>query len=405
MLPVNSWGQTFDNAIFLRPSAAQRWRPRSISSPIDKNAYSNFDDRIAMTLREDIMIDERKLQQFLGKMIVDLGAAASVPLMRIGVRLGLYKAMDGAGPVTSAELAAKANISERYAREWLAQSAASGYLTYDSASRRFELPPEQAMVFANEESPFFMGGGFDAVAALYQTQPLVEQAFKSGGGVDWGDHAGCLFCAIGAMLRPRYSANIVQNWLPALHGVVAKLERGAKVADIGCGTGYSTFVMAKAFPNSTFVGYDFHEPSIDHATAYARQSGGAGNIRFEVAKAKDFPAKDLDLVTCFDVLHDLGDPVGAAAHICRSLKPDGTWMLMEPLAGDATEDNLVPFGRVAYAFSTMACVPVSLSQEVGMALGAQAGQAKLTEVIKAGGFGQVRRAAETPLNMILEVRH
>jgi ubiquinone/menaquinone biosynthesis C-methylase UbiE len=358
-----------------------------------------------MTLREDIMIDERKLQEFLGKMIVDLGAAASVPLMRIGVRLGLYKAMDGAGPITSAELAAKANISERYVREWLAQSAASGYLTYDSASRRFELPPEQAMVFVNEESPCFMGGGFDAVAALYQTQPLVEQAFKSGDGVDWGDHAGCLFCAIGAMLRPRYSANIVQNWLPALNGVVAKLERGAKVADIGCGTGYSTFVMAKAFPNSTFVGYDFHEPSIDHATAYARHSGGAGNIRFEVAKAKDFPAKDLDLVTCFDVLHDLGDPVGAAAHICRSLKPDGTWMLMEPLAGDATEDNLGPFGRVAYAFSTMACVPVSLSQEVGMALGAQAGQAKLTEVIKAGGFSQVRRAAETPQNMILEVRH
>ncbi len=260
------------------------------------------------------------------------------------------------------------------------------------------------MVFANEESPFFIAGGFDAVAALYQTQPLIEQAFKSGGGVDWGDHAGCLFCAIGAMLRPRYSANIVQNWLPALDGVVAKLERGAQVADVGCGTGYSTFVMAKAFPNSTFVGYDFHEASIEHATAFAHQSDSAGNTRFEVAKAKDFPAKDLDLVTCFDVLHDLGDPVGAAAHIHRSLKRDGTWMLMEPLAGDATEDNLGPVGRVAYAFSTMACVPVSLSQEVGMALGAQAGQAKLTEVIKAGGFSQVRRAAETPVNMVLEAR-
>ena len=351
------------------------------------------------------MIDEKKLQQFVGKMIGDLGAAISVPLVRIGVRLGLYKAMDGAGPMTSAEFATKANISERYGREWLAQNAASGYLTYDPASRRFELPLEQAMVFANDESPFFMAGGFDAVAALHQTQPLIEEAFKSGGGVDWGDHAGCLFCAIGAMLRPRYSANIVQNWLPALDGVVAKLERGAKVADVGCGTGNSTFIMARAFPNSTFVGYDFHEPSIEHATAHARQSGGAGNTRFEVAKAKDFPAKDLDLVTCFDVLHDLGDPVGAAAHIHRSLKPDGTWMLMEPLAGDATEDNLGPVGRLAYAFSTMACVPVSLSQEVGMALGAQAGQAKLTDVIKAGGFSQVRRAAETPLNMILEARH
>jgi ubiquinone/menaquinone biosynthesis C-methylase UbiE len=351
------------------------------------------------------MIDERKLQQFLGKMIGDLGAAMSVPLVRIGVRLGLYKAMNGVGPMTSSEFAKKANISERYAREWLAQNAASGYLTYDRPSRRFELPPEQAMIFANEESPFFMGGGFDAVAALYQTQPLIEEAFKSGGGVDWGDHAGCLFCAIGAMLRPRYSANIVHKWLPALDGVVAKLERGAKVADIGCGTGYSTFVMARAFPNSSFVGYDFHEPSIEHATAHARQSGGASNIRFEVAKAKDFAGRDLDLVTCFDVLHDLGDPVGAATHIHRSLKPNGTWMLMEPLAGDATEDNLGPVGRVAYAFSTMVCVPVSLSQEVGMALGAQAGQAKLTEVIKAGGFSQVRRAAETPLNMVLEARH
>jgi ubiquinone/menaquinone biosynthesis C-methylase UbiE len=351
------------------------------------------------------MIDEKKLQQFLGKMIGDLGAAMSVPLVRIGMRLGLYKAMDGVGPLTSSELATKAKISERYAREWLAQNAASGYLTYDPASRRFELPLEQAMVFANDESPFFMGGGFDAVAALHQTQPLIEEAFKSGGGVDWGDHAGCLFCAIGATLRPRYSANITQNWLPALDGVVAKLERGAKVADVGCGVGNSTFIMAKAFPNATFVGYDFHEPSIEHATARARQNGGAGNIRFEVATAKDFPANDLDLVTCFDVLHDLGDPVGAAAHIHRSLKPDGTWMLMEPLAGDATEDNLGPVGRVAYSFSTMACVPVSLSQEVGMALGAQAGQAKLTEVIKAGGFSQVRRAAETPQNMILEARH
>jgi len=350
------------------------------------------------------MIDETKLRQFLEKMIVELGAAITVPLVRIGISLGLYKAMDGAGPMTSAELATKANISERYAREWLAQNAASGYLTYNPANRRFELPPEQAIVFANEDSPFFMGGGFDAVSAMYQTQPLIEEAFKSGGGVDWGDQAGCLFCAVGAMLRPRYSANIVRKWLPALDGVVAKLERGAKVADVGCGTGHSTFIMAMAFPNSTFVGYDFHEPSIEHATSHARRSAGTRNIRFEVAKAKDFPDRDFDLVTCFDVLHDLGDPVGAAVHIHRALKPDGTWMLVEPLAGDATEDNLGPMGRLAYGFSTMACVPVSLSQEVGMALGAQAGQTKLTEVIKAGGFSQVRRAAETPVNMILEAR-
>ena len=350
------------------------------------------------------MINEEKLRQFLGKMVVDLGAAMSVPLVRIGLRFGLYKAMDGAGPMTSAELAEKTKISERYAREWLAQNAASGYLGYDPVTRQFELPPEQAMAFADQDGPFFIGGAFDTVATLYQTQPLVEEAFKSGGGIDWGDHAGCLFCAVGAMLRPRYSANIVQNWLPALDGVVSKLHRGAKVADVGCGTGYSTFLMAKAFPNSTFIGYDFHEPSIAHATERALHTGD-NNIQFEVAKAKNFPARDLDLVTCFDVLHDLGDPVGAATHIYRSLKPDGTWMLMEPRAGDATEDNFGPVGRLAYAFSTMACVPVSLSQEVGMALGAQAGQRKLTEVIRAGGFSQVRRAAETAINMILEARH
>jgi SAM-dependent methyltransferase len=355
------------------------------------------------TLKGCDMVNEEKLRQFLGKMLVDLGAAASVPLARIGIRLGLYKAMAGAGPMTSAELAAKTDISERYAREWLAQSAASGYLNYDPNRLAFELPPEQAMVFADEESPCFMGGGFDTVAALYQTQFLVEGAFKSGGGIEWGDHAGCLFCAIGAMLRPRYSANILQNWLPALDGVVTKLERGAKVADVGCGLGHSTFIMANAFPNSTFTGYDFHGPSIEHATERTRASGAA-NLRFEVATAKDFPAKDFDLVTCFDLLHDLGDPVGAATHIRRAIKPDGTWMLMEPLAGDATEDNLGPRGRVAYALSTMACVPASLSQEVGMALGAQAGERKLTEVIHAGGFSRVRRAAETPLNMILEAR-
>lgn len=351
------------------------------------------------------MIDEGKLQQFLGKMLVDLGAAASVPLTRIGIRLGLYKAMHGAGPITSAELAARTSISERYAREWLAQNAASGYLSYDPGGQRFELLPEQAMVFAEEQSPCFMGGGFDTVAALYQTEHLVEGAFRSGGGIEWGDHAGCLFCAIGAMLRPRYSANILQNWLPALDGVIPKLERGAKVADVGCGLGHSTFIMAQAFPNSTFIGYDFHRPSIEHAMARARTSAGLDNLRFDAATAKDFPANDLDLVTCFDLLHDLGDPIGAATHIHRSLKPDGTWMLMEPLAGDATEENLGPRGRVAYAISTMACVPASLSQEVGMALGAQAGQKKLTEVIQAGGFTKVRRAAETPLNMILEARH
>jgi ubiquinone/menaquinone biosynthesis C-methylase UbiE len=348
------------------------------------------------------MADPDKLRQFMTKMIGDIGAAVSVPLVRTGMRLGLYKAMDGAGPITSVALAEKAGISERYAREWLAQNAASGYLTYEPSGKTFELPPEQAMAFAREDSHVYIGGTIEAVCAIYPTQPKVEQAFLSGGGIEWGEHAGCLFCAVGAMLRPRYIANILQKWLPALNGVKAKLEVGAAVADVGCGTGHSTLIMAKAFPNSTFGGYDFHEPSIDHARDQARLTEGIDNVRFEVATAKNFPARDLDLVTFFDVLHDLGDPVGAAVHVRQSLKPDGVWMLMEPLAGDATEDNLTPVGRIAYALSAMACIPVSLSQEVGAALGAQAGQKRLTEVIKRGGFREVRRAAETPFNMVLE---
>ena len=350
------------------------------------------------------MVDEAKLKLFMTKMIADMGAAISVPLIRTGMRLGLYKALDGAGPVTSAELAGKTGISERYAREWLAQAAASGYLTYDPEGHRYELPAEHALAFARDDSPVYLGGTVETLAALYQTQPLVEKAFVSGGGIEWGEHGGCLFCAIGAMLRPRYAANIVQNWLPALKGVVTKLQAGARVADVGCGTGQSTLIMARAFPNAEFVGYDFHGPSIEHARLQARDREGLTNVRFEVAKAKDYPERDLDLVTFFDVLHDLGDPVGAAAHVRTTLKADGTWMLMEPLAGDSTEDNLTPIGRLAYAFSTMACVPVSLSQEVGAALGAQAGERKLTEVIEAGGFRSVRRAAETPFNMVLEAR-
>ena len=236
------------------------------------------------------MADPDKLRQFMMKVVGDIGAAVSVPLVRTGIRLGLYKAMDGAGPITSAALAEKAGISERYAREWLAQNAASGYLTYEPSAKTFELPPEQAMALAREDSPVYIGGTIEAVCAIYPTQPKVEQAFLSGGGIEWGEHAGCLFCAVGAMLRPRYVANILQKWLPALDGVKAKLEAGAAVADVGCGTGHSTMIMAKAFPNSTFVGYDFHEPSIDHARDQARLTEGLDNVRFEVATAKNFPA-------------------------------------------------------------------------------------------------------------------
>ncbi len=350
------------------------------------------------------MIDESKLNSFIGQMLGDLGGAMSVSMVRIGSHFGLYKALHAHGPMTSAELAARTDIAERYAREWLAHQAASGYLAYEPASTRFELPPEQAMVFAIEDSPVYLLAGFDLAAAAVQNQALVQTAFRTGGGVDWGDLGGCVFCAVGRFFRPGYIANIVQQWLPALDGVIEKLERGALVADLGCGHGFSTSLMAQAFPKSTFVGYDFHAGSIEQAWVHAREHGVEANTRFEVATAKNYPGTDFDLVTCFDSLHDMGDPVGAAAHVCQSLKADGTWMVVEPMAGDRVEDNLNPVGRLYYAGSTMICVPTSLAQEVGAALGGQAGQAKLTEVIQAGGFSQVRRATASAFNMVLEAR-
>jgi SAM-dependent methyltransferase len=349
-------------------------------------------------------MDETKLHEFIGKMLGDLGGALSVPLVRIGDRLGLYKALHASGPMTPAELAAKTDIAERYAREWLSHQAASGYLTYDPGTGKFTLPPEQAMVFAEPDSPVYMQGGFDVAMAMMENQALVESAFLTGKGVGWGEQSQCLFCAAGRFFRPGYHNNLVASWLPALNGVVAKLERGGTVADVGCGHGFSTVIMAKAFPKSTFVGYDFHPGSVEQARTHAEQHGVVANTRFEVAMASEFPGKDLDLVTFFDCLHDMGDPVGAARHVRQALKPDGSWMIVEPAASDRLEDNLNPVSRLYYAASTMICVPTSLDQPVGAALGAQAGLAKLSSVIRDGGFGQVRKATETPFNMVLEAR-
>jgi 2-polyprenyl-3-methyl-5-hydroxy-6-metoxy-1,4-benzoquinol methylase len=349
-------------------------------------------------------VDENKLNAFIGQMLSDLGGASSVAMVRMGDALGLYKMIGAKGPMTSSELAKAAKVDERYAREWLSHQAASNYLAYDAESARFSLTPEQAMVFANEESPVYMMGGFDLMAAILENQSKVQTAFKSGGGVAWGEQAGCMFCAVARFFRPGYHNNLVTSWLPALEGVVAKLERGAKVADIGCGHGWSTVLMAKSFPKSQFIGFDFHPGSIEDAQAHAKSHGVSANARFEVGLAKDYPGKDFDLVTCFDCLHDMGDPAGAAAHIRQSLKADGTWMIVEPMAGNSLNENLNPVGRLFYAGSTMICIPTSLSQEVGAALGAQAGEAKLREVIKTGGFKSVRRATETPFNMILEAR-
>jgi SAM-dependent methyltransferase len=306
--------------------------------------------------------------------------------------------------MTSAELAERANIAERYAREWLSHQAASGYLAYDPGSLRFALPPEQAMVFAESESPIYMQGGFDLAVAMMENQGRVEPAFRTGKGVGWGNQSQCLFCATARFFRPGYINNLVTSWLPALNGVVAKLERGATVADVGCGQGFSTVIMAKAFPNSRFVGYDFHPGSVEQARLHAEQHGVTVNTRFETAMASDYPGKDLDLVTFFDCLHDMGDPVGVARHVRQTLKPDGSWMIVEPAAGDRLEDNLNPVGRLYYAASTMICVPTSLDQPVGAALGAQAGYARLSSMITEGGFEHVRKATETPFNMILEAQ-
>jgi SAM-dependent methyltransferase len=348
-------------------------------------------------------VDSAKLNQLLGQMLSDIGGAASVAMVRMGDALGLYKTMHAGGAMTCKQLAATAQVSERYLREWLAHQAASNYVAYDPADQSFRLTPEQAMVFAIEDSPVTMLGAFDSVAAWGDSQPKVQAAFKAGGGVAWGDHATCLFCSVARFFRPGYLHNLVGNWLPALDGVIGKLQRGARVADVGCGHGWSTVLMAQAFPKSQFFGYDFHPGSIEQAEAHAREHN-LTNVQFQVGTAKDFAQDNLDFVTFFDCLHDMGDPAGAAAHVKKSLNKDGSWMIVEPMAGDRLEDNLNPLGRIYYAASTLVCVPTSLSQEVGAALGAQAGEAKLREVIMAGGFSTVRRAAETPFNMILEAR-
>ena len=350
-------------------------------------------------------LDENKLHEFIGKMLGDLGGAMSVPTVRLGLRLGLFDALHEGGAATAAELAKRAGgLTERYVREWALAQAANGYVDYDPAGETFSLSPEQAMVFAVKDSPVYLAGAFDLVAAMIEGEPKVERSFRTGQGVRWGDSAGCLFCATGAFFRPGYVNNIVQNWLPALDGVEAKLKAGAKVADVGCGVGFSTLLMAEAFPNSTFVGYDFHEPSIEEARRHAADHKLGDRVSFKAATAKDIAETGYDLVTFYDCLHDMGDPRGCARHMRRILKDDGAWMIVEPIAGDKPADNMNPVGRMYYNASTMICVPTSLDQEVAEGLGAQAGQARLTEVIREGGFTRVRRATEGPFNMVLEAR-
>jgi 2-polyprenyl-3-methyl-5-hydroxy-6-metoxy-1,4-benzoquinol methylase len=350
-------------------------------------------------------VDEGKLDAMIAHVMGDLGGAFSIGLVRLGSALGLYRTLLAEGPLTSAELAGKTGLHERYVREWLAHHAASNYVKYDPATRSFVLTPEQAAVLADQESPTYLADAFAAAAAYVEDHAKVKTAFVKGGGVGWSNRAGCMFCAIARFFRPGYQANIVDKWLPALDGVVEKLEHGARVADVGCGHGYSTVMMAQAFPNSEFIGFDFHHESITDARKHANAHDTNGNVRFETSAAKAFPGKDYDLVTFFDCLHDMGDPVGAARHVRQALKPDGTWMIVEPFARDNLEDNLNPVGRLYYAASTMLCVPTSLGQEVGAALGAQAGQKRLREVVvDGGGFSHFRCAEETPFNLLLEAR-
>ncbi|MCW4461316.1 methyltransferase domain-containing protein [Sphingomonas sp. BT-65] len=347
-------------------------------------------------------IDEAKLHTFIGKMLGDLGGAMSVPTVRIGLRSGLFEAL-AQSPATAAELAERAGgLHERYVREWALAQTANGYVDFDPATDRFSLSPEQAMVFVNQDSPVYLAGAFELVAAMIEAEPKVEECFRHGTGVRWGDHAGCLFCATGAFFRPGYVNNIVQAWIPALDGVEARLRGGAKVADVGCGVGFSTLLMAEAYPESEFTGYDFHAPSIEEARRHAEAHGLGDRVRFEVAAAKEIADGGFDLVTMYDCLHDMGDPRGCAAHMRSILAPGGTWMIVEPIAGDSPEQNFNPVGRLYYNASTMICVPTSLDQEVGEGLGAQAGEAKLAQIVREAGFERVRRATEGPFNMVLE---
>lgn len=346
-------------------------------------------------------LDMGKLEALLGTVVNELGAAANGALVMLGDKLGLFKALAAKGPLSPAGLARETGTAERYVREWLSSQAATGYVTFDAATGLFSMSPEQAAVLADAESPVAMSGGFYSLAAVWADEPRLADAFKTGKGLGWGDRCNCLFCGVEKFFRPGYKAHLVDEWLPALDGVIPKLEAGARVADVGCGHGASTMIMADRFPSSRFTGVDFHEASVAEAR---RQAGERRNVSFTQARAQDFPGEGLDLVTVFDALHDMGDPVGAARHIRSTLKPDGTLMLVEPMAGDTLSDNLNPVGRVYYAFSTAICVPCSLGQEVGAALGAQAGEKRLTQVLSEAGFSRLRRAVSTPFNMVIEAR-
>lgn len=357
-----------------------------------------------MAMIETTALDAEEVQAFIGRFIGDLGTAAHLPTVILGDRLGLYRAMSDGEPVTAAELAARTRTDERYITEWLAGQAAAGYVDYDAEGATFSLPAEHAVCLVEGEGPVFIPGAFQLATAVAKDEPMITEAFRSGAGVGWHAHHPDLFSGTERFFRPGYAAHLTSEWLPALDEVDAKLRRGALVADVGCGHGASTVIMARHYPASTFVGFDYHGASIAAAQMNAVDAGVAERARFETATAQDYPGRGYDLVTSFDCVHDMGDPVGAARHVLESLDPNGTWMIVEPYAGDRLEDNLNPVGKVFYNASVMICTPASRDQEVGLALGAQAGEARMRRVVTEGGFTRFRRVAETPVNIVYEAR-
>ena len=351
-----------------------------------------------------MQLDQAKLEKFLGQFVVEAGAAMNVAMVLLGEELGLYKAMAGSGAMTPEEVARKTGTAERYVREWLTAQAAGGYVTYDAASGRYTLPDEHALVLTTQDGPAYLPGAFRIVASTIKDRPRIAEAFRTGKGVGWHEHDADLYVGTEQFFRPNYATHLINSWIPALDGVDARLKSGGKVADVGCGHGASTILMAQAYPKSKFVGFDYHAPSVEHASQAAAGAGVGDRVGFQVAWAKGYPGKGYDLVAFFDCLHDMGDPAGAAAHVRETLAPGGTWMIVEPFAGDRVEENLNPVGRMMYSASTMICTPASKAQEVGAALGAQAGEARLRDVVMQGGFKHFRRAAETHFNIVFEAR-
>lgn len=348
-------------------------------------------------------LDMNKLMAFVGKAVADVGGTMHAALVVVGEKMGLYKAL-AQGACTSDELAKRTGTNERYVREWLCSQAAGGYVEYDPKTQLYSLNEEQAFAMTNEKGAVYLPGAFQLALAAVRSEGRISEAFRTGAGVGWHEHDPGLFCGTERFFRPNYAANLVTGWIPALEGVEAKLKQGARVADVGCGHGSSTILMAEAYPKSTFVGYDYHDASIAAARQRAAAAGVGDRVKFDVAKAKDYPGRDFDFVTFFDCLHDMGDPAGAAAHVKQSLRPDGTWMIVEPYADDRVEQNLNPIGRLFYCASTLLCTPSSRSQEVGLGLGAQAGEARMRHVVTSGGFSRFRRATETPFNLVFEAR-